>query len=294
MASKGFKLTDNQKFAAYTLHTYGNVHNHNWNTVQSLINKGLVETFESDTIMNRFDLVRFTPEGQAWADAEFGTPDPTPTPDNTPTSTPETVQAESAPVATDNPVSIETEHEGGVTLDSDYVVSAENDPVMTEIHDAIRASLPVADKHMSKLNSDENFIRAIQNWNVNLNAIGAISTYPPVASDPDVAALPVADADLPFASGLDDSELAAESLQGHDNIWHKLNTTTRKPANGHGRTSRNRTKTARRREFSKPMAKVTLANMQRRKTQHTQKSRPVKSAIQIADVLRSMGIGKAA
>lgn len=43
------------------------------------------------------------------------------------------------------------------------------------------------DPHMSKLNSDANFIRAIQNWNVNLNAIGAISVSPSPSGDSPVS-----------------------------------------------------------------------------------------------------------
>lgn len=66
------------------------------------------------------------------------------------------------------------------------------------------------------------------------------------------------------------------------------------PVTGHGRKARKARKSANSRVSSKPMAKVTLPNMERRKSPKTAQPRPVANVIQIAEILRSMGIGKAA
>lgn len=74
-----FQLTPAQKSAVQHFHKIGNMHGFSWNTIQALINKGIIEQFDHDTMSNRYDLLRYTSEGQAWADVMFGdsTPEPT-------------------------------------------------------------------------------------------------------------------------------------------------------------------------------------------------------------------------
>lgn len=100
MASKGFKLTDNQKHVAELLYNFGNLTEGYTgervmpSRVSELIKKGIFEKTNGDSPINYWEL-RFTVEGQEWADTEFGDT-PTSTPDNTPTSdSGEAVQPES-------------------------------------------------------------------------------------------------------------------------------------------------------------------------------------------------------
>lgn len=291
--NKGFKLTENQKFAAYTLHTYGNVHNHNWNTVQSLINKGLMETFESDTIMNRFDLVRFTTEGQAWADVQFGSSEPTPpvTPDTAP-SEQETVAGESvADSDTESPVARFQVFNN--VIDSDPMSFDEE----TDVVEHLREYEADGENLRGYLVVEHTVARAfyLQNLVESINAETWLSEHAPVSADtvdPDdllaasragwgerTASL-IADSEIPFASF--DSPCITEPPVNP--VWtHKLPVAEIAPR--YQKTP----KTAHKRDLPRPV--VQLANMERRKAPMPKKraNKPIVAIPQLTRFLETKG-----
>jgi hypothetical protein len=287
MASKGFKVTDNQKHVAELLYTFGNLsEGHTGERVSptrvtELIKKGIVEKTNGTSPINYWEL-RFTAEGQAWADVQFGSNEPDPAPDVTPaSSTPEAVAGETvAPVAS-TPV-CDVCHENKSTVRMCYYNST---PVMLACTDCIL--------------------------------------------DTEYEA-PVADSDIPFAQGMDDSddtpfddlidaalsrgdydaydatvkaELIAEwAVRDSEPIADSPDATmpTEPPITAQIQAQEGMQVLS---SVNAPKAAKTpvITKKQRRKErqaairqQYARSKRPVANVINIAEVLRSMGIGAAA